>query len=120
MKLCPNCDQPVGEEITICPSCGSEIGISFLAWFHLGPGKKDSATALERFANEYSPSVAFLLVEHWLESGDGVLYRNRAEGSNDRAKALRYYKEALGSFLDDWLEYDFARERLKKLRAPSD
>jgi lipoprotein NlpI len=42
-----------------------------------------------------------------------------AEGSNEKAKALRYYKEALGSFLDDWLEYDFAKERLKKLRAPS-
>ena len=26
MKLCPNCDQPIAEEITICPSCGSEIG----------------------------------------------------------------------------------------------
>ncbi|MEE9611435.1 MAG: hypothetical protein V3W19_09295, partial [Desulfatiglandales bacterium] len=26
MKLCPNCDQPVAEEITNCPSCGSEVG----------------------------------------------------------------------------------------------
>jgi len=26
MKLCPSCDQPVAEEITTCPSCGSEIG----------------------------------------------------------------------------------------------
>jgi len=26
MKLCPNCDQPVAEEITTCPSCGNEIG----------------------------------------------------------------------------------------------
>ncbi|CAB1061424.1 hypothetical protein D1BOALGB6SA_6197 [Olavius sp. associated proteobacterium Delta 1] len=26
MKLCPNCDQPVAEEIIICPSCGNEIG----------------------------------------------------------------------------------------------
>ncbi|UCH20302.1 MAG: hypothetical protein JSU83_17345, partial [Deltaproteobacteria bacterium] len=26
MKLCPNCDQPVAEEITNCPTCGSEIG----------------------------------------------------------------------------------------------
>ena len=57
------------------------IVAGFLAWFHLGPGKKDSATALERFANQYAPSVAFLLVEYWLESGDSVLYRNRAEGS---------------------------------------
>ena len=26
MRLCPTCDQPVAEEITICPSCGNEIG----------------------------------------------------------------------------------------------
>ena len=25
MKLCQNCGQPVAEEITTCPSCGSEI-----------------------------------------------------------------------------------------------
>jgi ABC-type nitrate/sulfonate/bicarbonate transport system substrate-binding protein len=39
-----------------------------------------------------------------------------AEGSKDKAKALRFYQEALESFLDDWLEYDFARERIKRLR----
>jgi len=39
-----------------------------------------------------------------------------AEGSGEREKALRHYKEALGSFLDDWLEYDFALERIKKLK----
>ena len=26
MKLCPQCDQPIAEEITLCPSCGNEIG----------------------------------------------------------------------------------------------
>jgi hypothetical protein len=39
-----------------------------------------------------------------------------AEGSKDKTKALRFYQETLGSFLDDWLEYDFARERIKRLR----
>jgi hypothetical protein len=43
-----------------------------------------------------------------------------AEGSKDKTKALRFYQEALGSFLDDWLEYDFARERIKRLRQSSD
>jgi len=42
-----------------------------------------------------------------------------AEGSKDKTKALRFYQETLGSFLDDWLEYDFARERIKRLRQPS-
>jgi hypothetical protein len=39
-----------------------------------------------------------------------------AEGSKDKKSALRFYREALGTFLDDWLEYDFTRERLKRLR----
>jgi hypothetical protein len=26
MKLCPKCDQPVAEEVIICPVCGNEIG----------------------------------------------------------------------------------------------
>jgi tetratricopeptide (TPR) repeat protein len=39
-----------------------------------------------------------------------------AEGSKDKTKALRFYQEALGSFLDDWLEYDFVRERIKRLK----
>jgi hypothetical protein len=31
-------------------------------------------------------------------------------------RAIRYYKEALGTFLDTWFEYDFAKERIKKLK----
>jgi lipoprotein NlpI len=40
-----------------------------------------------------------------------------AEGSGKPEKALKHYKVALESFLDDWLEYDFAQERIKRLRA---
>ena len=40
----------------------------------------------------------------------------RAEAARDRNGAMHYYKQALGSFMDDWLEYDFASERLKRLR----
>lgn len=42
-----------------------------------------------------------------------------AEGSGDKKKAVKYYREALESFLDTWLEYDFAKERLKRLRKPA-
>ena len=38
------------------------------------------------------------------------------EGAGEQKKAARHYKEAMGSFLDDWLEYDFARERIKRLK----
>ena len=41
------------------------------------------------------------------------------EGSGEKKRAARHYKEAMGSFLDDWLEYDFARERIKKLKKPA-
>jgi S1-C subfamily serine protease len=42
-----------------------------------------------------------------------------AEGSGDRKKAIKHYKEALGSYMDTRIEYDFAKERIKKLRRPS-
>jgi len=39
-----------------------------------------------------------------------------AEGAKDTQKALKHYKEALGSYMDDWLEYEFTIERIKKLK----
>ena len=42
-----------------------------------------------------------------------------AEGSGDNQKAIKHYREALGSFLDTWLEYDFSKERLRRLKQPS-
>lgn len=40
-----------------------------------------------------------------------------AEGNNNRIKAIKHYKEAMASCLDNWLEYDFAKKRIKKLRS---
>lgn len=48
--------------------------------------------------------TAFTLIGFW------------AEGSKDNKSALRYYREAIATFLDDWPEYAFARERLRRLR----
>ena len=42
-----------------------------------------------------------------------------SEGSGDKKKAMGYYKEALESFLDTWLEYDFVKERLSRLKNPT-
>ena len=39
-----------------------------------------------------------------------------AEGSADKNKAIELYREALGSYMDDMIEYAFAVERLKRLR----
>ena len=38
-----------------------------------------------------------------------------AEGSGDKKMAVRHYKEALGSYMDERVEYEFAIERIKKL-----
>ena len=43
-----------------------------------------------------------------------------AEGSGDKKKAIKHYKEALGSYMDTRIEYDFAKERIKWLRRSSE
>ncbi|OGP57188.1 MAG: hypothetical protein A2V65_03550 [Deltaproteobacteria bacterium RBG_13_49_15] len=43
-----------------------------------------------------------------------------AEGSRDKQKAIRHYKEALGSYMDTRIEYDFAKERINRLRRASE
>jgi S1-C subfamily serine protease len=40
-----------------------------------------------------------------------------AEGNDQAKQALRHYKEALGSYRDDRIEYQFAKERIKRLQA---
>ncbi len=42
-----------------------------------------------------------------------------AEGSRDSKKASKLYKEALGSYMDDMFEYEFAVERIKKINETS-
>jgi hypothetical protein len=42
-----------------------------------------------------------------------------AEGSGDKNKAIDHYREALGSYMDDMIEYIFAVERIKRLRQKS-
>jgi len=43
-----------------------------------------------------------------------------AEGSGDKERAIEHYKEALQSLMDTWIEFDFAKERIKRLRQPSE
>jgi S1-C subfamily serine protease len=43
-----------------------------------------------------------------------------AEGAKDKKTALRFYRDALASFLDNWVEYDFVRERIKRLKRSSE
>ena len=43
-----------------------------------------------------------------------------AEGSGAKERAIEHYKEALESFIDTWIEFDFAKERIKSLRRASE
>jgi len=52
-----------------------------LIWYQSGLRKRESAAVLEDYANQYAPSVAFVLVEYWLEEGKAILYRNQSEGT---------------------------------------
>ncbi|MDH4206394.1 MAG: hypothetical protein OEV45_12790 [Desulfobacteraceae bacterium] len=39
-----------------------------------------------------------------------------AEGSGEKKKAIRHYKEAMASCLEKWLEYDLAKKRIRTLK----
>ena len=42
-----------------------------------------------------------------------------SEGSGDAPGAIKHYREALGSYMDHRIEYDFARARMRRLRQTS-
>jgi tetratricopeptide (TPR) repeat protein len=64
----------------------------------------EESLKIQASENPENMITAFAIVGFW------------AEGSKDKKIALRFYREALGTFLDDWLEYDFVRERMRHLR----
>jgi S1-C subfamily serine protease len=69
-----------------------------------------SEDALRRQAGDSPENVltAFTAAGYW------------AEGAKDKKSAMRFYREALGSFLDNWVEYDFVRERVNRLKRAGD
>jgi len=50
-------------------------------WYHLNLFRQDSEAALIGYANKYAGSVAFVVVEYWLQLGDRKVYRSRTEGT---------------------------------------
>jgi len=40
----------------------------------------------------------------------------KAEATGNTSLAIQYYREALGSYLDNWTEYELARQRFLRLR----
>ncbi|MBS3918403.1 MAG: trypsin-like peptidase domain-containing protein [Deltaproteobacteria bacterium] len=70
---------------------------------------RETEDSLRKQAGEHPENfiTAFAVIGFW------------AEGSKDKKSALRLYREVLGTFLDDWLDYGFVRERLKCLKQSS-
>jgi hypothetical protein len=79
------------------------------AWYRLVAGAlldPQTETSLVEKAGE---SPEFVLTGH-------VALAFWAESFGDKSKAIDHYREALGSYMDDMIEYDFAVERIKRLR----
>jgi len=50
-----------------------------LLWYHLRVKRPDIESTLMGFANRYAGSIAFVVVEYWLQQGDTKVYRKRSE-----------------------------------------
>ena len=50
-------------------------------WYNLGGMRQDSETALMAYANQYAGSIAFVVVDYWLQQGDRKVYHRRSEGT---------------------------------------
>jgi S1-C subfamily serine protease len=112
------------------------LGILEAGILHLQGLEAESRASLEAFANRimdpwYLTICDYLLgkqtekslLEQAGQSPENLITAHTAlglwaEGSGDKNNAIKHYREALGSILDTWLEYDFAKERLKRLRQP--
>ena len=51
------------------------------AYYHFAVRKSGSETVLMDFANQYASSVAFVVVDYWIVFDEGIIYRNRTEGT---------------------------------------
>jgi S1-C subfamily serine protease len=57
------------------------IAAGGVLWYNLGGMRQDSETALMAYANQYAGSVAFVVVDYWLQQGDRKVYHRRSEGT---------------------------------------
>lgn len=80
------------------------IALSALLLAYLQRASPDPESALEAAANRCAPSVAFVLVEYWLETEEGVVFRNAAEGTAflaDREGYLLTSRHVVCPWLED-------------------
>ena len=79
------------------------------SWFRLIAACLLDPAKAPSMAEKAGESPAYMLTGH---AALGLW----AEGAGDQKKAIEYYREALGSYMDDMIEYVFAAERIKRLR----
>lgn len=72
-----------------------------------------SASSDEGILGELAPAAG-QTPENLVTAHSALGFWYECQAQTEAAK--RHYKEALGSYLDNWLEYELARERLKRLR----
>jgi hypothetical protein len=114
-----------------------QVGLMQAEILHSLGRKEDARAKLENFLNNtedaWYRSIAECLLDQEKEktlaqkAGESPEYLITghtalafwAEGNGDKGKAIDHYREALGSYMDDMIEYVFAVERIKRLRQPS-
>jgi len=57
------------------------MAVGGVVWYNLGIMRQNSESALMTYANQYAGSVAFVVVDYWLQQGNRTIYRNRSEGT---------------------------------------
>ena len=78
--------------------------LAVLAWFFFVYKQKDPDKLFGDYANRYAKSVAFVLTEYWLSSGESRLYQNRSEGTAflvDRSGYLLTNRHVACPWLED-------------------
>jgi len=91
------------------------VAVAFL-WFRYSQQERNVSAILETYANKYSKSIAFLVVEYWLDSRGKRVYRNRSEGTAflvDREGYMLTSRHVACPWLEDTSLFTIA-EQLKK------
>ena len=74
--------------------------LGLFAWLYFTPEKPGGESDLAAFANRYAGSVAFVLVEYWLEDNERVYYRNRTQETTINASVTTgHVRRAFENFL---------------------
>ncbi len=107
--LAPTILYQMGEESEGLARLGEYCSETETTWY-----RQVCETLLNKRSEEDLIEKAGKIPEKILTAYTALGFRAEAEGNTDIA--IKYYREALGSYLDNWIEYEFARQRYIMLR----